>query len=304
MKDQRKTEIKVGVTVVIGVIVFLWIFGWAKNYNLASTQRFLMMEFTSVSGLEIGDNVTVNGVRKGFIEEITVKEDKVFVKASLDNSVDLREDASFALTMMDLMGAKKIEITPGRSKNKLDFSRVYKGDYYTDIPAAMALVGKVQDDLMGIIKNVQKTLVSIDKYLSDEKLNKDIKTSIENLTEISQKLNVILDENRNSIKQVSKNSADLTADAKEFIKNNKDDIHNSIELAQSSLKKTDELIGKLNTLIDETNAQKNNAGKFLNNENLYKDVNETLQQVKDLTKVLNEQLNGKGLNINAKIKLF
>lgn len=304
MKDIRKTEIKVGITVVIGIIVFLWIFGWAKNYNIASTQKFLMVEFSSVSGLEVGDNVTVNGVRKGFVEEITVKEDKVFVKASLDNSVDLREDASFAVTMMDLMGAKKIEILPGRAVNKLDFSRVYQGAYYTDIPAAMALVGKVQDDLVGIIKNVQKTLGSIDKYLSDEKLNREIKTSIENLSEISQKLNVILDENRSSVKQIAKNSVDLTNDAKEFIQNNKDDVHSSLELAKSSLKKTDELISKLNTLIDETNAQKNNAGKLLNNESLYNDVTETLKQVKDLTKVLNDQLNGKGLNVNAKIKIF
>lgn len=304
MKDVRKTEIKVGITVIVGLIIFLWIFGWAKNYNLASTQKFLMLEFTSVSGLEIGDNVTVNGVRKGFVEEITVKEDKVFVKASLDNTADIREDASFALTMMDLMGAKKIEIMPGRSANKLDFSKVYKGEYYTDIPAAMALVGKVQDDLVSIIKNVQKTLVSIDKVLSDEKLNREIKTSIENLTEISQKLNVILDENRTSIKQLSKNSVDLTNEAKDFIKNNKDDIHNTIGLAESSLKKTDELISKLNTLMDETKTGKNNAGKLLNDENLYKDLNETLKQVKDLTNILNEQLTGKGLNVNAKIKLF
>lgn len=304
MKDVRKTEIKVGITVIIGLILFVWIFGWAKNYNIASTQKFLMLEFSTVSGLEVGDNVTVNGVRKGVIEEITVKQEKVFVKASLENTVDLREDATFALTMMDLMGAKKIEIMPGKAENKLDLSKVYKGEYYTDIPAAMALIGKIQDDLVGIVKNVQKTLGSIDKYLSDEKLNREIKSSIENLAEISQKLNVILDENRTSIKQLSKNSVDLTNDAKEFIKNNKDDIHKTIELAQSSLKKTDDLIAKLNTLVDETNAQKNNAGKLLNDEKLYNDLTETLKQVKELTNTLNEQLSGKGLNVNAKIKVF
>lgn len=304
MKDLRKTEIKVGLTVIIGIIVFIWILGWAKNYNLTATQKFLTLEFSTVSGLEVGDNVTVNGVRKGYIEEISVKDDKVFVKTSLDNSVDLREDASFALTMMDLMGAKKIEITPGKSQNRLDLTKIYKGEYHTDIPAAMALVGKVQDDLVGIIKSVQKTLNSIDKYMSDEKLNSEIKTSISNLTEISQKLNLILDENRTQIKQLSRNSVDLTNDARDFIKSNKDDIHSSIELAKSSLKKTDELIAKLNTLIDETNAQKNNAGKLLNDKDLYNDLTATLQQVKDLTKLLNDQLSGKGLNVNAKIKVF
>jgi phospholipid/cholesterol/gamma-HCH transport system substrate-binding protein len=304
MKDQRKTEIKVGITVVAGIIIFLWIIGWAKNYSLTAKQKYLMLEFPTVSGLEIGDNVTINGVRKGFVEEIETKNNAVFVKTAFDNNIDLREDATFAITMMDLMGAKKIEITPGKANKELDYSKVYQGQYYTDIPAAMALIGKIQDDLVGIIKNVQKTLGSINKYLGDEKLNKEIKTSVENLSEISQKLNLILDENRSNVKQLTKNSVDLTNETKGFIKDNKEDVHNSIELVKSSLKKTDELITKLNTLIDETNAQKNNAGKLLNNEALYNDVTATLKQVKDLTKILNDQLNGKGLNVDAKIKIF
>jgi len=311
MKDQRKTEIKVGVTVIVGIIIFLWVFGWAKNYNLVSTQKFLLLKFPTVSGLEVGDNVTINGVRKGYVEEIVTQGDKVFVRASLDNTADLRSDATFALTMMDLMGAKKIEINPGTSPNQLNYNKVYNGTYYTDIPAALALVGKVQDDLVGIIKGVEKTLTNVDKYLGDEKLNSDIKTSIKNLTEISQKLNVMIDENRSNVKQLSKNSVELTGNAieltkntKDFINSNKDDVHNTIILAKSSLQKTDSLIAKLNVLVDETNSQKNNAGKFLHNDELYKDVTETLKQVKDLVKVLNEQLNGQGVNVHAKIKVF
>ena len=73
MKNQKKTEIKVGITVVVGVLVFLWIFGWAKNYNINSNRKEMTIEFNSVAGLEVGDAATINGVRKGFVDDIEVK---------------------------------------------------------------------------------------------------------------------------------------------------------------------------------------------------------------------------------------
>ena len=32
MKNERKTEIRVGLTVLVGILVFIWILGWAKNF--------------------------------------------------------------------------------------------------------------------------------------------------------------------------------------------------------------------------------------------------------------------------------
>ena len=94
MKNQKKTEIKVGITVVVGVLVFLWIFGWAKNYNINSNRKEMTIEFNSVAGLEVGDAATINGVRKGFVDDIEVKGNKVIVKVNLDNDVKLMKDAT------------------------------------------------------------------------------------------------------------------------------------------------------------------------------------------------------------------
>ena len=66
MKDQRKTEIKVGITVLLGLIIFLWVLGWAKNWTVNSQRKEIIVEFSSVAGLEVGDPVTINGVRKGY----------------------------------------------------------------------------------------------------------------------------------------------------------------------------------------------------------------------------------------------
>jgi len=64
MKNERKTEIRVGITVIVGLLVLLWIFGWTKNFSLSSNSYLINVRFDNVSGLEIGDQVTVNGMRK------------------------------------------------------------------------------------------------------------------------------------------------------------------------------------------------------------------------------------------------
>src|ERR1035437_3099352 len=101
MKDQRKTEIRVGVTVVIGILIFFWILGWAKNFSFSSDHRPVLVKFDNVTGLEIGDNVVVNGLRKGFVDDMQIKQDYVIVNISLSRDVDLREDAKFSISMLD-----------------------------------------------------------------------------------------------------------------------------------------------------------------------------------------------------------
>ncbi|MBK7377610.1 MAG: MCE family protein [Ignavibacteriales bacterium] len=108
MKDQRKTEIKVGITVIIGIIIFIWIIGWAKNFSLSSNENIIDVRFKNVSGLEIGDAVTVNGVRKGYVDDMVVNSESVNIKLRIDNSIQLKRDASFSISMLDLMGGKKL----------------------------------------------------------------------------------------------------------------------------------------------------------------------------------------------------
>ena len=210
MKDQRKTEIRVGITVIVGLIIFIWILGWAKNFSLTSNQKNLLVKFNSVSGLEIGDNVSVNGVRKGFVEDFNLQGDKVIVKLSLDNDVKLQKDATFSISMLDLMGGKKVNINPGTSPQPLDYNEVQTGTFYADIPEVMSMLGTVEGDIPSIVKDIKITLSSLNNYLTDNNLNTNIKTSLSNLSRASQKLNILLDENREGINKLTQNTVKLT----------------------------------------------------------------------------------------------
>ena len=301
MKDQRKTEIRVGITVIVGLIIFIWILGWAKNFSLSSNQKTLLVKFNSVSGLEVGDNVSVNGVRKGFVENFKLEGDKVIVSLSLDNDVKLQKDATFSISMLDLMGGKKVNINPGISSQPIDYNEVQTGIFYADIPEVMSMLGTVEGDIPAIIKDIKITLSSLNNYLTDNDLNTDIKSSISNLSKASKKLNILLDENRKGINQLTQNTVKLTQNVNDFLDENKSSLKSSVEELHTVLTQTDSLLVSVNTFSREIKNKKNNIGKILYDDKLYDNLSQSLTQLNELTKILIEQLKGKGVNVDANI---
>ena len=301
MKNERKTEIRVGLTVLVGILVFIWILGWAKNFSIKSNEHVVKVRFTNVSGLEIGDQVTVNGLRKGYVKEMIVEPNNVLVELAIENDVQLKADASFAISMLDLMGGKKVEVFPGSSQTAYDNSKVSEGTFYADIPSVMSLFGSVQDDLVTVLKDVKVSLHSLNKYLTDDKLSADVKTSMTNLSLLTEKLNVMLSENRNDIRSLTQNAVELTETSNKLLSSNKENIDQLFVDLKNVVQKSDTLLSDLNNLTKETMNQQNNVGKLLYDENVINDLKQTLKQVNELTSILIDQLKNDGVNVDANI---
>lgn len=301
MRNERKTEIRVGLTVLVGILVFIWILGWAKNFSIRSNEHVIKVRFANVSGLEIGDQVTVNGMRKGYVKEMIVEPNNVLVELSVENDVQLKEDASFAISMLDLMGGKKVEVFPGTSSRVYDNSKISEGKFYADIPSVMSLFGSVQDDLVTVLRDVKISLHSMNNYLTDDKLNADVKKSLSNLSLLTEKLNAMISENRNDVRSLTQNAVELTETSNKILLTNKDNIDQLFIDLKSVFQKSDTLLTSLNSLTTETMNQQNNVGKLLYDENLIKDLKQTLKQVNELTSILIDQLKNDGVNVDANV---
>lgn len=304
MKDQRKTEIRVGITVILALIIILWVFGWAKNLTVNANRKEITVEFSSVAGLEIGDPVTINGVRKGYVDDILIKKNIVDVILNLDSDVNLKEDAKFYIMMLDLMGGKKVEINPGYSANELDYKAIQKGKFLGDISTAMAMFGSVENDLVDVIKDIKITLENLNKTLTDQQFNQDLKTSLNNLTQLTNNLNKLIVSNRQEINELLKSGINLTKTVDEFITSNKDSISGTLTSLRQTLDQSKELIAKVNNLIDQTNNNQNNVGKLINDPEIINDLKSSINQLKELTKLLLDQMKKEGIKVDAKINLF
>lgn len=301
MRDQRKTEIKVGITVVLAILIFLWIFGWAKNLTVGSERKEVTVKFSSVAGLEIGDPVTINGVRKGYVDDILINGNLVITKLNLEKDVTLKVDAKFSVMMLDLMGGKKIEVNPGSSDQEIDYNTMQNGEFVGDIASAMAMLGTVQNDLVDVIKEIKVSLGAVNKTLTDQQFNNDLKSSVSNLVELTEDLNTLIKTNSGEINKLLKSGNQLAQNANDFISSNKDSISQTLTAVKDVLKESKTMLTKVNSLIDQTNKSENNLGKILNDPKLLEDIKESISHVKDLTRILVEQLKAKGIEVNAHI---
>lgn len=304
MKDQRKSEIKVGILVLLGIIIILWVFGWAKNITVNSQRKEITVEFNSVAGLEIGDPVAINGVRKGYVDNIRIEKNKVHVVVNIGSEIILKEDAKFQIMMLDLMGGKKVEIDPGYSLKELEYNLLQQGRFVGDIASAMAVFSSVETDLVDVIKEIKVTLSNLNKTLTDQNFNEDLRSSLFNLTQLTENLNKLIIENRNGINQLLNSGIELSQSVNNFFETNKDSISSTITSLKQTLDHSKEMIIKVNDLIERTNLGQNNIGKLINDPEIVTDLKSTLNQLRDLTKLLLDQLKKEGIKVDADINLF
>lgn len=301
MKDNRKTEIKVGITVLSAIIIFVWIFGWAKNISFDSNKKELLIKFNNIAGLEIGDRVTINGIRKGLVSNFKNDENFALVTVELENDVQLKSDANFTILMLDLMGGKKIEISPGTAQIPIDYNKIQTGYFSGDISTAMAMLSSVQNDLVEVIREIKISLNHMNNLIANEDFNKNIKKSFNNLTTLTNNLNKLIIDNQNDINNLLKSSYQLTETANEVIETNKSNFQESIFKLNSFMENSNKLVVEIESIISETKNKENNFGKILYDENFILEITKTLNEVKKLTKLLNEQLLGDGINVDANI---
>ena len=299
MKNQRSTEIKVGITVLLGLIVFLWILGWTKNFSLTTSDNKIKVKFDNVSGLEIGNDVTVNGVKKGHVEDFYVDKNSVIVALSVNNEVELMSDAIFSLEMTDLMGGKKIEINPGYSDEELDPDKIQNGIYRTDMAQLISVLSDMQSKVDIVIKEATEVLQGINVFVKDETFKEDIKQSVSNLNKLTNNLEDVLAENRENLKQITQNTKEITSDTKTFLKENKESLEHTVKNMDIVMSKSDSLLTTLNTLAQETASGKNNLGKILYDDSLYYNLVESIETLKELSKTFLYQIQNDGLKVDA-----
>lgn len=301
MKNERKTEIKVGITTVISLVIFIWILAWAKNIKLTSDDIIVNLTFENVSGLEVDDQVTVKGLRKGFVDDIYLVGNKIFVRIYVDNNVDLRKDAKFWIATIDLMGGKKIEIIPGESNEILDLNSLHTGLIQPDLNSMMAIAGSMMSDVQTIVDDLKITLSVVNNYISDDEMMIDLKSSLKNLNNLTEKFNALITDNSDNITRITENTAALSEESRTFFHENKESLDSSIQKFNIILSKSDSLVSRFNFLAAETIEGNNNLGRILYDDSLMINMQETIKILIKLSKLVLYQIQTDGFKVDANI---
>ena len=112
----RKIEIGVGLFMIIGLFCVTYLAIEMGDMNFLHKNRYdIIAKFTSASGLTEGAYVEAAGVRVGSVKSIKFDPDNFIavVTMSINNDVQVQEDAIASIRTAGIIGEKFVKITPG-----------------------------------------------------------------------------------------------------------------------------------------------------------------------------------------------
>ena len=301
MFKKKFSEIKVGFFVLIAIVIVISAIFWVKGFLVTKDQADLNVYFQQVSGLNVGDPVTVKGVRMGRVNSIELDGDSVKVEFTLDESVKLKEDYKIEIAILELMGGKQLYITPGKSPNEINNTKPLSGNNSTDFSSIIKSVAELSTDVKSLIKNFSKTnenlndvLVNINEIVGDGQMKRNLKSTISNVEVTSRNLNSLVSENRLSLRNLTK-KADYTIDnVNEVMDENSPEINSTLKEMHILTTKVDTLITNLNLIVTDIQNQKGSVGKLMYDEEFYENINKALLEIERLTKKIRKD----GIKIN------
>ena len=280
MKSEIKSEAKIGLIVILTFFIFVWGLNYLKGVNLLSPSNHFYVTYQKIDGLVKSSPVNLDGYQVGLVRDIQYQYDNpghILVDLDLNNKLHLPKGTK-AIIKSEMLGNPTIVLVLGPQNTET----LKSGDTLIaeNTPGLMdQLSNGLLTDIRSMIHRTDSLVASIEVLVSNGSLDKSF-TSIEKTTkeleQISAKLNHSMDK---QIPSILNNVETLTAkfsDAGTKI--------NQLDFA--SLNKT---IYQLENLSIKLNSPDNSMGLLLNDQSLYLNLNNTVQNANTLLLDLKER---------------
>lgn len=213
---------------------------WLKEYSLTEKRCAYTVLFPNVGALQAGNPVMVNGITKGRVELIYLRENRVAAVVHIDRDVRLTDSCRVVVQNIGLMGERGIGIQLGQQGAPVQPSRrndttFLQGYFDTGIAEAMGMMGTVlsqMETLLAAISNITAATVGDTAFIGlfhtlsrrldtltgeTERLiarnGPAVDSSLRNLAEASSQMKTTLEKNSDRFSAIMANSERLSSDA-------------------------------------------------------------------------------------------
>jgi phospholipid/cholesterol/gamma-HCH transport system substrate-binding protein len=284
---QISREVKTGILVILGIILFIFGFNYLKGQNLLGSSQTYYTLFDNVEGLVPSTPVTINGLSVGKVTEIKFKGDgsgKLLVTLLVDSEFEFSKNSKAELYETGLIGGKAIAIVP-----VFDDAEIAGNETYLKGGIKAGLTDLVNQRLTPLQEKIEKMMVSADVLLNnlndvfDEEAKSNLKKSISELSSTmesfkstSVSLNQTIKNNQSKIDSVLTNANALTRDLASITsKISNSNLEDTIKSLESTLKNFDSIL---------TNLEKGGGsmGKLLKDDALYNNLKGASSELESL----------------------
>ncbi|HUT97728.1 MAG TPA: MlaD family protein [bacterium] len=294
-KIKRSAELKVGITVVVALAIFVALIFSTGECQLFHRGYTITVIFDSAAGLVTEAKVLYAGVRAGSVESVEwfkpEGSDSPMVKVilRLEEDVVVRENSVIAIRLKGLMADKYVDITPGTSDSPVvPPGSTVKGERSIGMDelfeSAGSIVIKIGDALADLsnlfdeetVAQIKDTIVHIDSMATD--LDELIKLSTGEITAAVRNL-----------RQITDNVSQITASASRITQDFEGTLARSLPRFESAVASIEEVasgatlaVDHINSIVAQIASGEGTVGKLIYSDEAYVDFTETLKKAKTL----------------------
>lgn len=286
-------ELKVGLFVALALVLLYFGVDYLKGRDFFETTNKYYAIYDNVDQLQKANPVLVNGFAVGRVSNIRImqeRQNKVLVELDIDSDVVLG-DSTRAILDSDFLGTKSILLVIGRvttPKRPKDTIRA---------EVAKSMLQTISSTAEPVADNLQTTMRKLNTVLDNLATNsQSLDTIFRKLRATPDKLNTTLtnsnakiDELTATLKITTEHLNQTLVDLKPTIRNFQvfSDSLKRIEL-NKTLVKTQQTMATLNETVSKLSKHDNTAGRLLNEDSLYVNLNKLLRSLDTLAANFND----------------
>ncbi|WP_417887490.1 MlaD family protein [Zunongwangia sp.] len=284
MKYSR--EVKTAILAIIAIAILIFGYNFLKGKNLLDSNRTFYAIYNDVEGLSPSSNVTINGLKVGQVTAINFlnREGQLLVTFTVEKDFQFTNASVAQVYGGGIIGGKSLGIIPKYKEGEI----AKTGD---TLPSNVeeGIMELVNERLTPLQKKIERTVVSADSLLTgvNQLLNDSTRYSIQNtfknLNKISSSLKNssveiegILNENSSKLSSTFTN---LDKTASNFA--SVSDSLNQMNVGQIT-RDLEGVVADFRNIADNLNSGKGTAGKLLNDDKVYNNLDRATMQLEQL----------------------
>ena len=298
--ERNRNEFRVGIAVVVSLVVLVAGIMWAKGFSLKVRQYDIVVYFNNVQGLQTGAGVLANGVEKGRVHGIELKEGRVIVHASVDNDVKLFSDYKIIIESPTLLAGKVLSIYPGQKPPYANTKERFEGSETLGMTEAVEIARSLSQDLKVTIQNLNDVLVGLNQMVGDSVNQANFAGTLAESHDAARLSSEWLRENRGHLTATLERVEATFARAESLLTTTGPQLRQTMVQADSTMVEISAVSASLRRVLATLESDQSTAGKLLHDDDLYVRLNHVLAQMDSLA----ADVRGHGLKMRHTLKIF
>ena len=300
-------EIRIGAVVLASIGLFIYGFNFLKGSNIFHKEKVVYAVYGNVDGLLESAIVQLNGMKIGVVKEIELlKNDRagrILVTMSVENGVKIPTDSKARIVSFDLLGSKAVALQLGQELQYLNSGDTIRSEIEDDLKTPVdKRIAPLQKKAEGLISSIDSVMVVVQQVLNKQarenliKSFESIKVSIQTFERTSSRLDTLVASQQHKLSDIFSKVESITSN----LASNNDKVTKVLEnfesisdsLAKSKIRSTinhaNDALANVGTILDKINSGKGTVGQLINNDSLYRKLNNSAQDLDLLLKDLRE----------------